>query len=377
MKDISTGLLDRGMPMKDILRMEGNMSVTQGSAGTPASSRMLRVNPFRRFLVRPETGAVAGSVAVWIFFAITAGTSGFLTLRGASSYLSVAAELTIQAVPVALLMIGGEFDLSVGSTVGACGMIIVLLCTQYGWNIWAAILVSLIFAVLIGMLNGYLVLRTKLPSFIITLGTSYILLGTTTGITTLVANGLTAVGGLAQADGYNSAHALFASTIDIGGRAFPIEIVWALLLVALATWVLLATPFGNWIFGVGGDANAARNTGVPVTRVKILLFVSTAVCSCLLAIIQAVIFTNADVLRGQGNEFLAIVSAVIGGVLLTGGYGSAIGAMFGALAFGIVEEGIVFAGINADWYKAFIGIILLLAVLLNNYVRKLAMEVRR
>jgi len=105
--------------------------------------------------------------------------------------------------------------------------------------------------------------------------------------------------------------------------------------------------------------------------------VGTAVCSCLLAIIEVVIFTNADVLRGQGNEFLAIVSSVIGGVLLTGGYGSAIGAMFGALAFGIVEEGIVFAGINADWYKAFIGVILLLAVLLNNYVRKLAMEVRR
>ncbi len=354
------------------------MSVTQGSTGNDAaSSRMLRTNPLRRFLVRPETGAVAGSVAVWIFFAIIAGDSGFLTLRGASSYLSVAAELTIQAVPVALLMIGGEFDLSVGSTVGACGMIIVLLCTQFGWNIWAAIVVSLIFAVLVGMLNGYLVLRTKLPSFIITLGTSYILLGTTTGITTLVANGLTEVGGLGQANGYNSAHALFASTFDIGGRAFPIEIIWALALVALATWLLLATPFGNWIFGVGGDVNAARNTGVPVTRVKILLFVGTAVCSCLLAIIEVVIFTNADVLRGQGNEFLAIVSSVIGGVLLTGGYGSAIGAMFGALAFGIVEEGIVFAGINADWYKAFIGIILLLAVLLNNYVRKLAMEVRR
>ena len=103
----------------------------------------------------------------------------------------------------------------------------------------------------------------------------------------------------------------------------------------------------------------------------------TAVCSCLLAIIQAVTFTSADVLRGQGNEFYAIVAAVVGGVLLTGGYGSAIGALFGALVFGIVEEGIVFAGVDADWYKAFIGVILLLAVLLNSYVRKLAMETRR
>jgi simple sugar transport system permease protein len=256
-------------------------------------------------------------------------------------------------------------------------MIIVILSTQYGLNIWLSILAALIFAVLIGLLNGYLVLRTGLPSFIVTLGTSYILLGATTGFTTLLLNGLTEVGGLGQVEGYDSAHAIFASSIMIGDRGFPIEIIWALVIVALATWLLLGTPFGNWIFGVGGDVQAARNVGVPVRRVKILLFVGTAVFACLLAIIEAVSFSNADVLRGQGNEFLSIVAAVVGGVLLTGGYGSAIGAMFGALAFGIVEEGIVFAGVNADWYKAFIGIILLLAVLLNSYVRKLAMEVRR
>jgi len=337
---------------------------------------MLRTNTLRRLLVRPETGAVAGAIAVWIFFAIVAGGSGFLTSRGVSSYLSVSAELAIQAIPVALLMIGGEFDLSIGSTVGATGMIIAILSTQFGWNIWASIVVALIFAVLVGMLNGYLVIRTGLPSFIVTLGTAYILLGATTGITSIVTNGLTVVNGIDQAPGYSSAHAIFATALG-GGQQFPIEILWALALVALATWLLLGTSFGNWIFGVGGDAHAARNIGVPVTRVKILLFISTAVCSCLLAIILDVKFTNADVLRGQGNEFYAIVAAVVGGVLLTGGYGSAIGAMFGALVFGIVEEGIVFAGVNAEWYKAVIGLILLLAVLLNSYVRKLAMEARR
>jgi simple sugar transport system permease protein len=352
------------------------MSVTQGSAGNIApGERMLRVNPLRRLLVRPETGSVVGSIAVWIFFAIVAGSSGFVSVRGTSSYLSVASEITIQAVPVALLMIAGEFDLSVGSTVGATGMIIAILTTQSGWNLWAAILVALIFAVLVGLLNGYLVLRTGLPSFIVTLGTAYILLGATTGITYIVLNGLTQVGGVDQAPGYKLAHAIFATTLS--GNQFPIEIVWALLLVALATWLLVGTPFGNWIFGVGGDPNAARNVGVPVWRVKMLLFVATAVCSCLLAIIQVVTFTGADVLRGQNNEFIAIVAAVVGGVLLTGGYGSAIGAMFGALIFGMVEQGIVFAGVDADWYKAVVGVILLLAVLLNSYVRKLAMEVRR
>ena len=339
------------------------------------SERTVRVNPLRRLLIRPETGAIVGSIAVWIFFAIIAGSSGFTSSRGASSYLSVSAELAILAVPVALLMIGGEFDLSVGSTVGATGMIIAILSTQYGWNIWASIVAALVFAVLVGMLNGYLVMRTRLPSFIVTLGTAYILFGLTAGVTSLV-TGLTVVNGLDQVQGYNSAHAIFATALG-GGQQYPIEMIWALALVALATWLLLGTSFGNWIFGVGGDAQAARNIGVPVTRVKILLFIGTAVGACLLAIIQDVTFTNADVLRGQNQEFVAIVAAVVGGVLLTGGYGSASGAMFGALVFGIVQEGIVFAGVDANWYKAVVGVILLLAVLLNSYVRKLAMEARR
>ena len=339
------------------------------------SERTVRVNPLRRLLIRPETGAVVGSIAVWIFFAIIAGSSGFTGSRGTSSYLSVSAELAILAIPVALLMIGGEFDLSVGSTVGATGMVIAILSTQYGWNVWASIVVALIFAVLIGMVNGYLVMRTRLPSFIVTLGTAYILYGMTAGLTTLL-TGLTVVNGVDQAPGFSSAHAVFATALG-GGQQYPIEIIWALALVVLATWLLLGTSFGNWIFGVGGDANAARNIGVPVAQVKILLFVGTALGACLLAIIQVMVFTNADVQRGQGQEFYAIVAAVVGGVLLTGGYGSAIGAMFGALVFGIVEVGIVFAGVDANWYKAVVGVILLLAVLLNSYVRKLAMEARR
>jgi simple sugar transport system permease protein len=343
-----------------------------------ATERMVRVNPLRRFLIRPETGAVIGSIAVWIFFAIigVVQNNGFVSTRGTSSWLSVSAELAILAVPVALLMIGGEFDLSIGSMVGATGMIIAILSTQFGFNIWLAIIVAFIFAMLVGMMNGYLVMRTRLPSFIITLGTGYILLGVTTGVTTIVTNGLTIVNGLDKAPGYSSAHAIFATALG-GGQQYPIEILWALALVVLATWILLGTSFGNWIFGVGGDANASRNIGVPVIRVKLVLFMGTAVCACLLATIQVVTFTNADVLRGQNSEFYAIVAAVVGGVLLTGGYGSAIGAMFGALIFGIVEQGIVFAGIDADWYKAFIGLILLLAVLLNSYVRKLALEARR
>jgi simple sugar transport system permease protein len=297
-------------------------------------------------------------------------------MGGTATYLSVSAELGILAVAVALLMIGGEFDLSIGSMIGATGMIITILSAQFGWNIWASILVAVVFALAIGFLNGYLVLRTGLPSFIVTLGSLFIIRGVTIGVTRAM-TGRTQVGGLDLAPGYDSAHAIFASPINIGGASFPIEIVWWLVIAALATWVLLRTSFGNWIFGVGGDVQAARNVGVPVKRVKIMLFMMTALAACLLAAIQAITFTGSDVLRGQDNEFLTIIAVVVGGTLLTGGYGSAIGSVFGALIFGMVRQGIVFAGVDADWYQAFLGVMLLLAVLLNSYVRKYALEVRR
>jgi simple sugar transport system permease protein len=352
---------------------------TQNAAITPevrGEDRLLRVNPLRRLLVRPEMGAVAGSIAVWLFLAIVAGERGFLSLGGTATYLSVAAELGILAVAVALLMIGGEFDLSIGSIIGGCGMIVVILAVQFGWNIWLSILVALVFAVVIGFLNGVLVLRTGLPSFIITLASLFAIRGGTIGVTRLL-TGRTQVGGLQDAGGYDLAKAIFASDISIAGVGFPITIIWWLAIAALATWVLLRTSFGNWIFGVGGDPQAARNVGVPVARVKIILFIMTACAGWLLAVMQAVRFTGADVLRGTGNEFLTIIAVVVGGTLLTGGYGSAIGAVFGALIFGMVRQGIVFAGIDADWYQVFLGVMLLIAVLLNRYVRARAMEDRR
>src|SRR5581483_5510587 len=140
----------------------------------------------RKLLRRPELGALGGAILVWIIFAVVAGSRGFLTLRGTASYLAVAANLGILGVMVSLLMIGGEFDLSIGSVIGAAGMITVILTVQLGWNIWLAILVSLIVSLLIGVLNALLVIRTKLPSFIITLGSLFIVRGATIGFTRLI-----------------------------------------------------------------------------------------------------------------------------------------------------------------------------------------------
>ncbi|HEV7664725.1 MAG TPA: ABC transporter permease [Chloroflexota bacterium] len=318
-------------------------------------------------------GALAGSIAVWTFFAIVAGRTGFLTVGGTATYLQVAAELGILAVAVALLMIGGEFDLSVGSILGATGMIVAALTVQLNWSIWAALAVALAFALLIGFFNGYLVLRTGLPSFIVTLATLYIVRGATIGATRLL-TGRTQIGGLAQASGYDTAKAVFASTVNIGGANFSISILWWLVVAAFATVILLRTPFGNWIFGCGGSVQAARNVGVPVDRVKIILFMGTAAASWLVASIQVVTFTGADVLRGEGQEFFAIIAVVVGGTLLTGGYGSAIGAVLGALIFGMVRQGIVFARVDADWFQVVLGLMLLIAVLVNRFVRQRALR---
>jgi simple sugar transport system permease protein len=305
---------------------------------------------------------------VFAFFAIVAGDRGFLTSLGTISYLEVSAQLGIVVIPVALLMIAGEFDLSVGSMIGAAGMILAIPTVEFGWPLWASLILAFGVALLVGFLNGYMVIKTGLPSFIVTLASLFALRGATIGFTRLI-TGRTQVSGL-EDEGFLAS--LFAG--EIGG--VPASIFWWVGLGILGTYVLLRTTFGNWIFGTGGDPVAARNVGVPVNRVKILLFMATAVASTLLAVIQVLDAGSADVLRGTLFEFQAIIATVIGGVLLTGGYGSVIGPMFGALIFGMVSQGIFFTGVNTDWFQVFLGAMLLIAVIVNNFIRNRAASAR-
>ncbi len=337
--------------------------------------RLVAAGWLKRLLLRPELGAVAGTILVWLFFALVAPT-GFVSLRGAASYLEVASHLGILAVAVALLMIGGEFDLSVGSMIGFTGVTIAILSSRFGIPMYFGALIALVIALIVGMINGYMVIRTRLPSFIITLGSLFILRGLTIAITRSL-TGRTQVGSLDQMPGYALMQTLFGQDITLGGANFPIAILWWLLVTAVATWVLLRTRVGNWIFGVGGDPNASRNVGVPVDRLKIGLFMTTAFAAWLVATIQVTVVKSADTLRGTGQEFYAIIAVVIGGTLLTGGYGSAIGAVFGALIFGMVRQGIVFARVDADWFQVVLGAMLILAVLVNNYIRQTAEKARR
>jgi len=342
--------------------------MTQSATGAEAQVR--RVGTLRRWLTRPELAAIAGSILAFVFFAVVAGDSGFLTLGGAASYLEVAAQLGIVAVPVSLLMIAGEFDLSVGSMVGAAGMIIAISVTEYGWPLSVAVLVAFAVALAVGFLNGYLVIWTGLPSFIVTLAMLFALRGLTIGFSRLL-TGRTQIGLSDEISG-SPLRPLFAGTLG----SFSVSILWWIGLAVLATWVLQRTVFGNWIFAAGGDPNAARNVGVPVNRVKIILFMCTALSAALLATIQVLDAGSADVLRGELLELQAIAASVIGGVLLTGGYGSVIGAVFGALIFGMVQQGIFFIGVSTDWFLVFVGVMLLIAVVFNNFIRKRASEAR-
>ncbi|MGO4728207.1 MULTISPECIES: ABC transporter permease [unclassified Inquilinus] len=364
----------------------------QGRAPVPAGDERVRsVSLLSRLLSRPELGAMAGTVLVFVFFGITAGSSGMFSADGISNWLVVSAQLGILAVGASLLMIAGEFDLSIGSMIGFAGMMIAIPTVFFGWPVWLSLVFAFAGALAIGAFNGWLVVRTGLPSFIVSLAFLFILRGMTIALSILFTN-RTIVGGVKEPAAADWLAPLFSGTVLDGlfrwmgsqglietfpdgsplVPGLPVLVVWWAVLTLFGAWILLRTRFGNWIFAVGGDPVAARNMGVPVARVKILLFMGTAFCATVFAACQVMEFGSAAADRGLLKEFEAIIAAVIGGTLLTGGYGSVIGAAFGALIFGVVQMGIFYSGVNTDWFKVFLGAMLLLAVIVNNYIRRKA-----
>jgi simple sugar transport system permease protein len=275
------------------------------------------------------------------------------------------------AVSVSLLMIGGEFDLSAGVMVTTSALIASMVTYQFTLNVWVGVAVSLVATLVLGFLNGLLFVRTGLPSFIVTLGTFFMLAGANLGFTKLV-TGNVATPSISDIDGFGAAKNVFASDLEIFGIPMKITVVWWILLVAVATWLLLRTRAGNWIFAVGGAAPSARAVGVPVTRTKIGLFMWVAFTAWFSGMHLLFAFDAVQSGEGVGNEFFYIICAVIGGCLLTGGYGSAIGAAIGAFIFGMTNKGIVYAEWNPDWFKFFLGAMLLIATVVNLVVRRRA-----
>jgi len=364
--------------------------------GMGSDSERVRKMPFLgRVLRRPELGALSGVILIYAIFFAVARTSGMFSIAGLINILSVSAEIGILAAAATLLMIAGEFDLSIGSMIGFAGIIIGLGATAFHLPLSLAILCALVVCAAIGAGNGYLTVKTGLPSFIVTLASMFILRGLAISVTRYV-SGYTQISKIIDTDPESPVISLFGGQvgqgffkwlaahgwIDVNGNGMPVvaglpaSVLWWIGLTALATWVLLRTRFGNWIFAVGGDETAARNVGVPVNFVKIMLFMLTAVSAVLFAAIQIMEVGSADTLRGTQKEFDAIIAVVIGGTLLTGGYGSAVGAFLGALIYGTVQIGILYTGIDSDLFKVFLGLMVLMAVLFNNFVRRRATQER-
>ncbi|MGD9960617.1 ABC transporter permease [Nocardioides sp.] len=351
----------------------------EASKSPPASDeRLAGSHRLSTILRRPEVGAAVAALVIFVFFATT--TSAFVKPGGASTWIFTSSTIGIMAVAVSLLMIGGEFDLSAGAMIGTTGLTTGILMSEYGTNVWVAILVSLVIAVVIGALNGILVMRTGLPSFIVTLGSFFVLQGVNLAVTKLLI-GKVSVSGLQREDGYTQGQQVFGSFVKINlGGDLPLTIYaatfWWIAVTAIATWVLLRTRAGNWIFAVGGAQNSARQVGVPVFKTKVGLFITTAVAGWLVGMLSLFKTTTVQSTTGVGQEFIFIICAVVGGCLLTGGYGSAVGAALGALIYGMVQQGIVYEGWDNDWLYAILGVMLLGAVLVNNWVKARAEAVK-
>ncbi|PTX57365.1 monosaccharide ABC transporter membrane protein (CUT2 family) [Litoreibacter ponti] len=361
---------------------------------TQTDERIKETSRFRQALIRPELGGMVGTVAVFTLFALFAWDSGMFAAQGVMNWSIISAQFMIIAVGACLLMIAGEFDLSVGSMIGFAGIMIAVFGVVLAWPMWIAILVTFAICCALGALNGFIVVRTGLPSFIVTLAFLFILRGFTIYIPQTIER-KTIIGGIRDAAEGDWLAPIFGGKIgqpiftwlgdagiigvyERGTRAgqpvidgIPMLIVWAIILVIFGHILLTRTRFGNWIFAAGGDAEAARNSGVPVNYVKIMMFVFTAFCATVFAVCQVMEFGSAGADRGLLKEFEAIIAVVIGGALLTGGYGSVLGAALGALIFGVVQQGLFFAGVESSLFRVFLGVILLAAVILNTYIRRI------
>lgn len=333
----------------------------------PPAERPRRSGLLTRTLRHPESGALAAVIVVGVYFSVT--TTQFASPGGIGNWTDVASTIGIVSVAVSLLMIAGEFDLSAGVMVGSSGLVVGMLSTRLGVDLWVAIAAALVFAAVIGWINGYVVVRTGLPSFIVTLATFFSLQGANLGVTKLVTNNVR-VDGLRSVEGYAQAYRLFGGTFSPWD--FRVTVLWWVGFTVVAAVVLKRTAVGNWVLGVGGDPLAARMMAVPVDRVKISLFMMTSVTAALVGVMVATRLGSVMATQGVGNEFMYIVCAVVGGTLLSGGHGSPVGASLGATIVGMAFIGIQFSGWNTDWRLLFLGVILLLAVLVNNYIRRSA-----
>ncbi|WP_110601259.1 ABC transporter permease [Salinicola lusitanus] len=313
-----------------------------------------------------EGRAFFALIAIIIIFSALSpvyfSTNNFLTM---SSHVAIFGLLSIGML---LVILTGGIDLSVGSTLGLCGVVAGFLMQgvtldAFGVTlyppVWVVVLLTCGVGAFIGAINGVLIAYFKVPAFVATLGLLYV----ARGVALLMTDGLT----------YNNLGgdpALGNTGFDWLGfnRLFGVPVgVWVLAIVAVVTLLALArTPFGRWVYSTGGNARAAELSGVPVKRVQVSVYVLSGICAAIAGLVLSSQLTSAGPTAGTTYELTAIAGVVIGGAALTGGRGTVRGTLLGAFVIGFLSDGLVIIGVSSYWQTVFTGAVIVLAVLLNS-----------
>jgi simple sugar transport system permease protein len=318
------------------------------------------------FTKHPEAGAGLATLVVFGIFSWWG--ENFLSVYSVNTMLFVVAEWGIIALGFTLLMISGEFDLSVGSVLALCGVLAIVML-DVGLPPLIAVVMTLIIGVAIGLLHGFIVTKLAVPSFIVTLAAMMFW----RGVVLVITDGFPiALGGL-MATEKPDFFQIFSYRFE---NAFSISVIWFVVVAVMLGFILHRTRFGNWIFATGGNKLAAIQAGVPVNRVKLMLFGLTSGLASLAGIIQMTRYGSVDPLRGELLELRAIAAIVVGGTLLMGGYGSILGTVFGVLLIAIVRQGLVLTQAPQMLFESFVGLLIVIAVIINTMAQRRALGVR-
>jgi simple sugar transport system permease protein len=326
-------------------------------AGERRTGKRLRGQGALILLTHPTSRVALAIVLISIVF--TSLTNKYLTFDNFISVISRVSELGLLTIGIIFLMVSGEFDLSISAVYAACGF---LFCQLANWGVFSpvALLITLVVAAVVGALNGIITLWGRIPSFIATLGMSMIIRGSILGIT----NGASIY--------YNGDEVIPRVLTSVLVYNFRPSHIWFLLATVVFGFILRRTVYGNWITATGGNLTAARLMGVRTNRVKMINFI---ISSTMAGFVGVIVLNRFKVIApdfGVGIELDAIAAAVIGGTLLTGGFGTILGGVLGASLVSLITNGLVLSGAPPYWYRAFIGVILIGAAIINLRKRDLS-----
>ena len=331
------------------------------------SALAARMIPARRWVVEsPIAGPLITLVGVFVLFSLF--VPNFFTMRSISGIVNAATMTGVITIGVTMLMIAGEFDLSVGPMMAMGGFLYGMNSIE-GGNLALAIVLALVVPGFMGAINGFIVTRTLIPSFITTLSTMFIY----RGIVWVLSDGqmLQTIEKVWIYEVLNGRLNFLANAIE--NANFRSAAVWLLILVVIVQYVLVRTRFGNHVFATGGNEGAAAAQGVNTKRTKMYAFILSGVLSGFAGILLFSQYKTVRIASGAGIELQAIASAVVGGTLLTGGSGSIIGALLGVMIISMLRTGVVLTDlIPADNFGAIVGVTIVGAAVFNNWVRSKA-----